>query len=169
MGIPAHLFLSSLFWGKETLMKHRMMTILLSVTGFLFFAALFFCVFSAYDTISRTDRELAETVETIHQKALNLAEDEKTFSEAIATAQNTLTRRRQNALTAQQALAQERSPAPVLPEESSPSVFSEADTGEAFSDSTESGAYGDLPQDPSGDGSYGATAQDAQIHPPTGE
>ncbi len=152
------------------------LAVIVFATGLLSMAALFFAACSAYVAVSSTERELTEVVDAIREKQLELARDEQTFSESIATARNTLTRRSQKAQTAAQVLQRERAPGAENAENSAPSVFSQVDQADGFGDSAENGSFSDSADGTvpaavnsdgtAPDGAYGATEEDGMITPP---
>lgn len=162
---------------KDASMKKNpgIMAVILFVTGLLSIGALFYAAYSTYVTVASAEKELAEVVETIRQKQLELSQDEQIFSEAIATARNTLTRRNQKALTASQVLQRERAPGAEDSQSSAPSVFSQTDQADSFGDMAENGGFGDSVSAAGGaensgaavpEEAYGATEEDGMISPP---
>lgn len=157
------------------------MAVLLFATGLLSIGALFFAVSSTYQALSRADKDLAATLDTVRQKQLELAQDEQIFSESIATVSNALSRKSQNIQAVRRSSKKEQTSEPANSKSSSPSVFSQVDELDAFQDSTQSGSLGDTGEGPStggienpavnpgaagADNSYGATAEDGMISPP---
>lgn len=112
------------------------MAVLLSLTGLLLLASLIFFSHSTYRQILITEKDLDRAMEPVFEKQKELKEDADTLSQLVKEKKERLKHQAQKAQTSVQGPIQERAPGAAENEDQKPSVFSQTDSNQLFSDSS---------------------------------
>lgn len=108
----------------------NIIVILLSLTGILFIAALFFFGFTTFHQITVTEKDLIEAMKPVEEKLQELKKDEEILTNAVSAQQETLNylKEKQKQQTQTQEAARERAPQ-AEDQEVKPSIFSQNSSG----------------------------------------
>lgn len=119
--------------------KPGFMAVLLSLTGLLLLASLIFFSYNTYRQICLTEKDLEQAMEPIYEKQKEMKEDADALSEFVKEKSERLKHQTQKAQTSIQGPIQERAPGAAQQEKENqkPSVFSQTDSGQLFSDSAD--------------------------------
>lgn len=103
--------------------KPSIMVFLLSLTGLLFIAALFFFSYNTYQQILITENDLEKAMEPIEEKRQELKEDEEILTNAVDSRQETLNYLIEKQKNTSQEQSRERAPTEEA-QDTKPSIFS---------------------------------------------